>query len=229
TLSGGEKQRAGLARALLCSPRLLVMDEPMAALDFARRQEIMGLIERLRDEFAIPILVVSHSADEIMRLADEVIVLDRGRVLAQGLPAETLAIAGRSMEGGRFSIVSAITARGAFDARYGVTKLAHPAGEIVIAAKIGAGDQQVRVLVKATDIALAKTRPTDTSVRTILAATIAALDLDAGPLAFVTLELLGGERIMSAVTRLAIDELGLAVGSPVFALVKSVALDERGM
>ena len=75
TLSGGERQRVGLARAVLASPRLLLMDEPMASLDFARRQEIMGLIERLRDEFAIPIMLVSHSAEEIARLADEVVVL----------------------------------------------------------------------------------------------------------------------------------------------------------
>lgn len=230
TLSGGEKQRVGLARALLSSPRLLVMDEPMASLDFDRRQEIMTLIERLRDEFAIPILLVSHAADEIMRLADEVVALDRGRVLAQGLPSDTLAAASRAIEGGRFSIVSAIEARaGAFDARYGVTKLFHPAGEIVVAAKIAATDRPVRALVKATDVALARARPSNVSVRTVLGARIAALDVDGSPLAFAQLELQGGGRLTAAVTRLALDDMDLHVGDEIFALVKSVALDERGL
>jgi len=230
TLSGGEKQRVGLARALLASPRLLLMDEPMASLDHARRHEIMGLIEILRDEFAIPIVLVSHSADEIMRLADEVVVLDHGRVIAQGAPARTLPGASRLIEGGRFALTSVLAARaGAHDARYGVTWLAHPAGEIVVAAKVAPVDRPIRVLVKATDVALARTRPYDISVRTILRGAIVAIDSDQGPLAFVTLELAGGERLTAAVTRLALDELGLSVGAEIFALVKTVALDERSM
>jgi molybdate transport system ATP-binding protein len=227
-LSGGERQRVGLARALLCSPRLLVMDEPMASLDFDRRQEIMGLIERLRDEFSIPILLVSHAADEILRLADEVVVLSRGRIVAQGLPAETLAAASRVMENGRFSLVSAVLARaGDYDPRYGVTRLVHPAGEIVVAARIADGERPVRALINATDVALARRRPSETSIRTVLEARIAAIDEDEGPLALVQLDLKGGGRIVSALTRLSADELELAVGAEVFALVKSVALDER--
>lgn len=228
TLSGGERQRVGLARALLSSPRLLAMDEPMASLDFDRRQEIMALIERLRDEFAIPILLVSHAADEILRLADEVVALERGRVVAQGLPSETLAAASRFSDKGRFSVVSAIDARaGAFDPRYGVTRLAHPAGEIVIAARVADGERQVRALINATDVALARKRPSDVSIRTVLEAKIASLDADRGPLAFAHLDLKGGGRLTSALTRLALDDLGLCVGDEVYALVKSVALDER--
>lgn len=228
TLSGGERQRVGLARALLSSPRLLVMDEPMASLDFDRRQEIMTLIERMRDEFAIPILLVSHAADEILRLADEVVALDRGRIVAQGLPSETLAAASRAVEGGRFSVVSAIDARaGAFDPRYGVTRLVHPAGEIIVATRIAEENRPVRALVKATDVALARRRPSDISVRTVLEAKIVALDEDEGPLAFTQLDLAGGGRLMAAVTRLALDEMDLHVGDDIFALVKSVALDER--
>lgn len=234
TLSGGEKQRVGLARALLASPRLLLMDEPMASLDHARRQEIMGLIERLRDEFAIPIVLVSHSVDEIMRLADEVVVLDHGRVVATGAPAATLPGASRLIEGGRFALTSVLAARAGaqgvrYDARYGVTRLEHAAGEIVVATKVAPVDRPIRVLVKATDVALARTRPHDISVRTILRGAIAAIDANEGPFAFVTLELAGGERLTAAVTRLALDELGLAVGAEIFALVKTVALDERSM
>ena len=89
-LSGGEKQRVALARALLASPRLLLLDEPLAGLDDARRQEILPLIERVRDEFAVPILYVTHARDEVVRLASKVIVLDAGRVVAEGAPAEIL-------------------------------------------------------------------------------------------------------------------------------------------
>ncbi|WP_024879347.1 molybdenum ABC transporter ATP-binding protein [Methylosinus sp. LW3] len=227
-LSGGERQRVGLARALLCSPRLLVMDEPMASLDYDRRQEIMTLIERLRDEFSIPILLVSHAADEILRLADEVISLERGGIVAQGLPSETLAAASRHTEGGRFSVVSALVAHvGAFDARYGVTRLAHPSGEIVVAAHIVNGDRKVRALINATDVALAYRKPENTSIRTVLLGRIVAIDEDASPLAFVRLELEGGDRLISATTRLSVAEMNLSVGAQVYALVKSVALDER--
>jgi molybdate transport system ATP-binding protein len=228
TLSGGERQRVGLARALLCSPRLLVMDEPMASLDFDRRQEIMSLIERLRDEFRIPILLVSHAADEILRLADEVVALDRGRVVAQGLPAETIAAASRAVEGGRFSVVSALNARaGEFDLRYGVTRLVHPSGEIVVAARVADGARPVRALINATDVALARRRPSETSIRTVLEGRIVAIDEDEGPLAFVQLDMRGGDRLTASVTRLSAAELDLTLGSEVFALVKSVALDER--
>lgn len=90
-LSGGERQRVALARALLAGPRLLLMDEPLAGLDDARRQEILPLIERVRDELAAPILYVTHARDEVLRLASKVVVLDAGRVIAEGAPAEMLA------------------------------------------------------------------------------------------------------------------------------------------
>jgi molybdate transport system ATP-binding protein len=227
-LSGGEKQRVGLARALLTSPRMLLMDEPMASLDFERRQEIMKLIERLRDEFSIPMLLVSHAADEIVRLADEAIVFDHGSIVARGAPIETLPSASRVMESGRFMVANPLKAQIATsDARYGVTRLSHPAGEIVVVAQIAPTNQPVRVLVNATDVAISKTRPLDTSVRTILRAKIDKIDANDSPLAFVLLELAGGDRLTAAITRLALDELGLAVGDSVFALVKSVSFDER--
>jgi molybdate transport system ATP-binding protein len=111
TLSGGECQRVALARALLVSPRLLLMDEPMAALDHARRGEIMSLIEKTRDEFKTPIVLVSHSAEEIARLADEAVILDHGRVVARGAPPDILPGASRLIEGGRFALVNSLLAR----------------------------------------------------------------------------------------------------------------------
>ncbi len=229
TLSGGERQRVGLARALLASPRLLLMDEPMAALDHARRQEIMGLIERLRDAFHTPIVLVSHSAEEIARLADEAVIIDRGHVVAQGPPLDVLPGASRLIEGGRFGLVNSLAARvAAVDAAYGVTRLTHPAGEILVTARLNE-TCAARVAIRATDVALARSRPVDTSVRTILRGRIARIEAGDGALAFVTLELIGGDRLVAAVTRLALDELGLRVGDEAFALVKAVALDERAL
>ncbi|WP_363349952.1 molybdenum ABC transporter ATP-binding protein [Methylocystis echinoides] len=229
TLSGGERQRIGLARALLASPRLLLMDEPMAALDHARRQEIMGLIERLRDAFHTPIVLVSHSAEEIARLADEAVVMDRGRVVAQGPPLDVLPGASRLIAGGRFGLVNTLSARVAsVDAAYGVTRLAHPAGEILVTARLP-DIREARVAIRATDVALAKSPPADTSVRTILRGRIARIEAGDGALAFVTLELSGGDRLVAAVTRLALDELNLTSGAEAFALVKAVALDERAL
>jgi len=229
TLSGGERQRVGLARALLASPRLLLMDEPMAALDYARRQEIMGLIERLRDEFATPIVLVSHSAEEIARLADETVIIDKGRVVAQGAPLEVLPGASRLIEGGRFGLTNSLAAQVAtVDESYGVTRLVHPAGEILVTARL-ANAGVARIAIKATDVVLARSHPDHTSMRTILRGRVAAIDVNSNALAFVTLDLTGGDKLVAAVTRLAVDELALAQGSEVFALVKSVALDERGL
>lgn len=226
TLSGGERQRVGFARALLSSPRLLLMDEPMAALDHARRLEIMALIERLRDEFKTPIVLVSHSAEEIARLADEAAIIDKGRIVAQGPPLEVLPGAARLIEGGRFGLINSLVARiAAVDEAYGVTRLSHPAGDILVAARI-AETGEARVAIKATDITLAKA-PAETSVRTILRGRISRIEVNGNALAFVTLDLAGGDKLISAVTRLALDELGLELGSEVYALVKSVALDER--
>jgi molybdate transport system ATP-binding protein len=189
----------------------------------------MTLIERLRDEFRTPIVLVSHSAEEIARLADEAVIIDRGRVVAQGAPLDVLPGASRLIEGGRFGLINSLVARvAAVDAAYGVTRLLHPAGEILVAATLP-DMVETRVAVKATDVALARSPPADTSVRTILRGRIVKIDSNGGPLAFVTLELVGGEKLVAAVTRLALDELGLAKGAEAFALVKSVALDERAL
>ena len=223
TLSGGERQRVGFARALMASPRLLVMDEPTASLDPARRLEIMSLIEMLRDDFAIPILLVSHSVEEILRLADEAIVLKEGRVVARGAPRKALL-------GARFALSSLLRARfGSLDARYGITRLAHPAGEIIVAATLPRSDGPIPVEVRATDVAIAKSAPTDLSLRTILRATITKINGEEGAFIFVALALPGGDALVAAITRLAADALALREGEKVYALVKSVALDERAM
>jgi molybdate transport system ATP-binding protein len=228
TLSGGERQRVALARALLASPRILLMDEPLASLDYDRKIEIMALIERLRDEFQIPIIYVSHAIEEVSRLASHVIVLETGHVVAAGPPSDALSQINRRTQEDRFGIVSVIDCYvAAFDPTYEVTTLQHPAGAIVVAGHVGPKGKSLRVLIRATDVALATMRPDNLSIRTILSGTVAAIRSDGGALALVDIALEGGGRLAASLTRLAVNELALAPGSRIYALVKAVAIDER--
>jgi molybdate transport system ATP-binding protein len=229
-LSGGERQRVALGRALLASPRILLMDEPLASLDQERKLEILPLIERLRDEFRIPIVYVSHSVEEVGRLASRVVVLDAGRVVAVGGVEEVLG-AGLSAAGiSRFARSSVIAGKlTGIDEVYGLTEIAHPAGTIWLVGRAGPIGGEARVVVKSTDITLAKMRAEGMSVRTTLSGTVAGIDSDDGPIAGVSIALDGQGRLYALATRKAIDELGLALGDRVFALVKTVALDERAV
>lgn len=229
TLSGGERQRVAIGRALLTSPRLLLMDEPLASLDGARKQEILPFIERMRDEFGIPVIYVSHAVEEVARLADRVIRLENGRVVAAGSPNKALGPL-PGLRSNRFEAVSVLSARiKSFDARYGVTVLEHPAGEITVPGRIGAENALVRVLIQATNVTVAIGRLGNISVRTVLTGEVQAVEVDDGPLALITLGLTGGDLLKVYVTRLAADELGLGKGDNVQALIKSVTIDERAL
>jgi molybdate transport system ATP-binding protein len=229
TLSGGERQRVAFGRALLMAPRLLLMDEPLSSLDAARRMEILPFIERLRDAFAIPILYVSHAVEEVARLAARVVRLEAGRVVAEGTPAETLAPAGAPLAAGRFDAVSLLMAGpAAFLPDFAVSRLAHPAGTIVVPGDLGKS-ARVTVAVRATDVTLSAGPPGAVSLRTSLAGRIVGIATDDGPFALVRLALEGGDTLAACLTRLAVAELGLAEGQDVQALVKAVAIDERGV
>lgn len=230
TLSGGERQRVAIGRAMLTSPRLLLMDEPLASLDGARKLEILPFIERLRDEFEIPIVYVSHSVEEVARLAQQVVKLENGRVAAAGTPAEVLTPTSltRAME--RFDAISVLT--GIVDRyvpEYGVTIVRHPAGDIYVPGRIEVGPCGVRVAVHATGVTIAIGRPGETSVRTALNGRITQLETDGGPFALVTIQLTGGDILKAFATRLATDQLGLGEGDEVQALVKAVSIDERSV
>lgn len=230
TLSGGERQRVAIGRALLTSPRLLLMDEPLASLDTGRKLEILPFIERLRDEFAIPIVYVSHAVEEVARLASKVIRLDRGQVVGIGSPAEVLAPASLADTAARFDAVSFVTGTVLRQLRdFGVTMLGHPAGEITVPGLIAPGSAPVRVAIRATNVTLAVGRPGQVSVRTMLAGRIVKMEVDDGPFALATIALTGGEQLIAYATRLAMDDLGLDVGDDVTALVKAVGIDERSV
>jgi molybdate transport system ATP-binding protein len=226
TLSGGERQRVAIGRALLASPRLLLMDEPLASLDQERKLEVLPFIERLRDEFAIPIVYVSHSVEEVARLATSVVRLEHGHVAAQGPPAEVLGAAG----GDRFDALSLLTARVERELpEFGVTVLTHPSGRIVIPGRIPAAMGEVRVAIRATSVSLATGEPGPMSIRTVLSGTIAHIEAEGAALARIAVTLKGGETLVAYATRLAVHDLGLAPGLAVRALVKAVAIDERGV
>ena len=235
-LSGGERQRVAIGRALLASPRLLLLDEPLAALDDERKREVLALIERLRDEFKVPIVYVSHAIEEVARLAARVVVLDGGRVVASGGVDEVFGPSESQAGESRFARSSVLTGRiGKTHADYGLTEIEHPGGIIWLAAPAdraglsGPAGREVRIVIRATDVTLATTRPHDLSVRTALAGTVAAIEIDDGPLAAVTVTLKGGAHLVALATRMAVDELKLKRGDPVYALIKTVALDERSV
>lgn len=226
-LSGGERQRVAMGRALLCGPRLLLFDEPLAALDIQRRLEILPLIERVRGEFGVPIVYVSHAIEEVARLATTVVVLDRGLVKAIGGPEEVLALPGREGAAARFDRVSVLAMRVCeFNRSYGLTKLKHPAGTVWLAGPAGPAGGQIRVKVKATDVVLSVRPPEGLSMRSSLCGRIEAIQ-NLGPLAAVEIALKGEGRLCAMITQHALDELGLAWGGEVFALIKTSALDER--
>lgn len=224
TLSGGERQRVGIGRALLSQPRILLMDEPLASLDAARKAEILPLIARVAREFAVPIVYVSHSVEEVAQLADTVVRLDAGRVVAVGAPDEVLRVGAAD----RFEQISVLHAEvaGHNDA-YRLTELAHPAGTLRLVGRVEPTGRRVRLAVRATDVTLCLPPAPVTTAQTALAGVIVDVVSDGGPTAAVTVALDGGDRLLASVTRQSADRLNLVPGRTVDALIKSVALDER--
>jgi molybdate transport system ATP-binding protein len=228
-LSGGEKQRVALGRALLTEPRLLLMDEPLASLDAPRKAEVLPFIERMRDELNIPIVYVTHAMEEIVRLADTLVLLSEGRVAAMGTVEELTSRLDLRPLTGRYEAGAVIRAEVAeHDAEYALTRLVFPGGRLNVARidlPIGA---RVRVRVRARDVVLALTPPTGLSIRNAFAGRVIEIAPEHGPNVDVLLDI-GTEghpvRLWARITRRALVELALTPGARVHALVKTVALD----
>lgn len=232
SLSGGEKQRIAIGRALLSRPRLLLMDEPLASLDSGRRGEILRLIERVRDEFGVRIVYVSHSIGEVSRLADDVVLMNDGKVVACA-PTETIfnradlrPYTGR-FEGG--ALIEAHAAR--HDMKYFLTTFKFDGGELIapgVDTPVGA---RVRIRIRARDVTLATERPRGLSIRNILEGTVGAIDNRGGAIAEVHVQLAGPEsrELLARISTQALDEMQLKLGQPVYALIKAIAFDKRSM
>ncbi|MHB1245833.1 MAG: molybdenum ABC transporter ATP-binding protein [Sulfuriferula sp.] len=224
TLSGGERQRVGIARALTVSPKILLMDEPLAALDLARKQEILPFLERLHDELDIPILYVSHAPDEVARLANHIVVMGGGRALANGPLGETLARLDLPIRLGEDTGV-VIDARVATrDAEWHLVRADFDGGSLWVRDMGTPIRAPVRIRILARDVSLALVRPEQTSILNQLAGKVVALADDTHPsLVLVRLQV-GSTPLLARVTRLSANLLGLAPGKEVWVQVKSVAL-----
>ncbi|MDH3242708.1 MAG: molybdenum ABC transporter ATP-binding protein [Alphaproteobacteria bacterium] len=223
TLSGGERQRVAFGRAVLMSPRLLIMDEPLASLDAARKAEILPFIERLRDELAIPIIYVSHAIEEILRLADDVVVLAQGSVVRAGPAVETLNATTivHGAEGDPASVLEAVI--DAATQSDGLTALSVGTAHLYVPAVAGGIGEKVRLRIRARDVALALSKPRDISVLNILGGRI--LEIASGGDGHVDVRLDVGGGLWARITRRSARELDLQPGQDVFALIKSVAID----
>ena len=228
-LSGGEKQRVAIGRALLAGPRLLLMDEPLASLDTRRKDEILPYIERLRDQASVPIVYVSHAIAEVTRLASTIVLISDGRVRAVGPLQDVMGRAELYPMTGRFEAGAVLAVRvAAHDARWGLTELAGAFGKLTVPrlpAPVGAA---LRVRIRARDVIIAATPPTAISALNVLAGRVEAVV----PIEEAALEVqlrLGDERLLARVTRRSGATLGLVPGREVFALIKTVAIDRRSL
>jgi molybdate transport system ATP-binding protein len=226
-LSGGERQRVAIGRALLSQPRLLLMDEPLAALDAARKAEILPFLDRLKDAFALPVLYVTHSFAEVARLADRLVALEAGRVVAEGPVGDVLARPDLPLLSGRADAAAALDPVIAdHDEARGLTRLDLGGAELLVPRLDRPAGARVRALVLARDVLIATEAPRGISARNILSAEVVRLDARPDGTVLAALRLEGARvQLLSAVTRDAVEALALAQGRRVWAVVKSVAVE----
>jgi len=223
-LSGGERQRVAIARALAVSPRILLLDEPLAALDVARKREILPYLEQLHETLQIPVLYVTHSPDEVARFADHLVVLEQGRVFASGPIAEVMSRLDlpRSEEDDAGVVIEATAA--VRDAGWHLLQAAFPGGSLWAqdnGAPIGG---RLRLRVQARDVSLALTHCTDVSILNLLPGTVTAIAESGHPAARLAQIDIGGTLLLARLTARSVYALDLSPGKKVWAQIKSVAI-----
>jgi molybdate transport system ATP-binding protein len=225
-LSGGERQRVAIARALAANPRLLLMDEPLAALDLKRKQEILPYLERLHDELEIPVLYVTHSPDEVARLADHIVALDNGRVVAQGPLQETLARLDLPFQLGEDAgvVLEAVVAER--DYAWHLARVAFDGGSLWTRDQGLEIGRSVRVRVLARDVSLSTQAQENTSIQNILSGRVEAIADDHHPGLALVRVFAGSSVLLARMTQRAVAVLGITPGQQVWVQIKSVALME---
>ncbi len=235
TLSGGEKQRVAIGRAFLANPRLVLMDEPLANLDNDRRQEILPFIESLRDDLKLPILYVSHNIDEIIRLADTLVLVSDGRVAAAG-PVESLMtrfdlapLTGPDSAG---AVLPAVVKR--HDDTFDLTELQVPGGTLIVPRLKAAEGATLRARIRARDVSIALEKPNHISILNGFSGVILEMSGTGGPQVDVLIDTGYGSgderaRLWARITKRSAHDLGLMPGKEVHALVKSVSFDRESL
>lgn len=230
-LSGGERQRVAIGRALLSQPRLLLMDEPLSALDRSTRQEILSFLERLHETLSIPLFYVTHEMAEVERLADHLVLVEAGRVAAAGPLAELQSDPSLPLAVDREAAVSVEAVVTGFDDAYGLARLSVAGGAFIVPRRQAmAVGGRFRLRVGAGDVSLARGKPSATTILNVLRARIAACTpVNAHEMvAVLALGARGeGARLVARVTRRSWDELGLGEGMDVHAQIKGVSLAAR--
>ncbi|HEY2036655.1 MAG TPA: molybdenum ABC transporter ATP-binding protein [Steroidobacteraceae bacterium] len=223
-LSGGERQRVALGRALLAQPRLLLLDEPLSALDAARREEVLPYLEALRDRLSIPMVFVSHQLDEVLRLATHVALMEAGEIVASGtlsaicLRPELRAIVGPEVVG---AVLDGTVTK--VDGQRGMADVQLGRGVLHVNLRDVRVGTRVRIQLLARDIILGTESPRGLSVRNALAGIIAELSEDFGHAVLVTVDIGAGAAVLARVTQHAVEALGLRPGMPIWVLVKAVS------
>ncbi len=227
-LSGGERQRVAIGRALLARPRLLLMDEPLASLDQERKLEILPFIERLAEAGDARIVYVTHAMEEVLRLADRLVLVSEGRIAAEGGVEELLARLDLTPETGRFDAGSAFACEiGGHEDSWDLTRLAFAGGDFWVSRVALAPGRRLRVRVRARDVSLALVPPEQSSVLNVFAGTVTEVGATDGPQVDVLVDI--GAPLRARITRRSLEELAIRPGLALHAVVKAVAIDRQSL
>ena len=231
SLSGGEAQRIQLGRAILSHPKILVMDEPLSSLDQTRKQEILPLIERLRDEFNIPILYITHSMEEIIRLADRLLIIEDGSIAADGTVEELTGRLDLRPLTGRYEAGSVINSEVLeHDRHYGLTKLKFVGGILHVPLIDVEKKTQLRIRIRARDVSLSSTLPEKTSELNVFIGKVLEIAQPTQQHAAHADTLIDiGVPIWVRVTRLSIERLSLRPGIKIYASIKGTSVDRQSL
>ena len=226
TLSGGEKQRVAIGRALLSNPKLLLMDEPLASIDVQHRFEILPFIQRVREKTGITIIYVTHALEEVIFLADQIILLSEGQVTAQGTVEEIMSRLDLHPMTSRFDAGAVISATySGYDREFDLGELSFDGGTLRIAglnAEIGI---HLRAHIRARDVSLMLDKPKDTSVLNVFKGELIEIRHEEGPQLDLLINI--GTPLIARITRKSLNDLNLDIGSKVYAMIKAVAIDRR--